>query len=342
MGTYRLLLAVAVLLYHAGVTIGGRAIGVEAVISFYVISGYVMTALFDGHYSHRIGGFYIDRAMRLFPQFLFYLAVTQGVIWIFQPSSQFIGELTAGKAIVNLTMVGLNLGQWVKNLTIMPQTWSLGLEWQFYLLFPFMLRARIAFFITSFMLFAVTFATAWINPDTWGYRMLPGTAFMFLIGSFLYRNDRTFVWSAYAALCAGFVITWATPGLQNHLRFEVLTGLVIGVPIVAALGSVRLGRFDTLLGNLSYGVFLNHFALIWLLQVAGISQRSPLYLPVLLMASIAAAWLSYELIEKRVIELRHGIRCRRESRGLMSSDHSEVWSADVAAGRPEPGPPAAR
>ncbi|MCA8339483.1 acyltransferase family protein [Burkholderia multivorans] len=341
MGTYRLLLAVAVLLYHSGVTIGGRAIGVEAVISFYIISGYVMTALIDRYYSNELLAFYADRAMRLFPQFLLYLSITQSIIWIFNPASNFIGELTGSKAIVNLTMVGLNFGAWFKNLTIVPQSWSLGLEWQFYLLFPFMLRARVVTFIASLLFFALTCATAWINTDVWCYRMLPGTAFIFLLGSFLYRGNEKSVWLVYAAIFAGFVITYITPSLQDGFRFEVLTGIVVGVPIVRILSAIRLGKFDALLGNLSYGVFLNHFALMWLFQTFGLDRNSRFYLPALLVASMGCAWLSYELIEKRVIAMRHQIRARRDTSAHRSHGHATSVSADVTGGNPEPAPPAA-
>lgn len=327
MGTYRFLLAVAVMFFHAGVLIQGRAIGVEAVVSFNIISGYVMTALVDRHYSNRIGGFYIDRAMRLFPQFLLYLFLTLSIIYIIKPMPQSLDEISAWRAALNLTMVGLN----IPRTSIMPQAWSLGLEWQFYLLLPFMLRARTATFVASLLMFAITVSTAWINPAVWGYYELPGTAFMFLTGSFLYRSDKPLIWVVYAAMCAGFVVTYFTPGLQDNLRFEVLAGVVIGVPVVKALSMANFGKFDAFMGNLSYGVFLNHFALRLIFQVAGFSESSRLYLPMLLVTSSILSWISYELIEKRVIAIRHKIR------NIKSSERNE----EVGAGSPAASPPTA-
>ncbi|AOK62012.1 hypothetical protein WM29_23065 [Burkholderia ubonensis] len=331
MGTYRLLLAMTVLLFHAGVTIGGRAIGVSAVVSFFLISGYVMTALVDRHYSRRIGGFYIDRAMRLYPQFLFYVAAWQAVVWIFHPVSPFVADLTMKRAVLNLTMVGLNF----QGASIMPQAWSLGLEWQFYLLFPFMLRARVSTFIASLMFYAIVCATGWADPYIWGYLMLPGTAFMFLIGSFLYRGEKLWIWIVYLALCAGLAIVYTTPSLQSGCRFEVLVGLVIGIPILRVLSTMRVGRFDALLGNLSYGVFLNHAVLILLLPVVGLDKSSALYFPTLVISSLVLAWLSYEFIEKRVITVRHRLRSRAEAKDGQPADHT------VGAGNPSVAPPTA-
>jgi peptidoglycan/LPS O-acetylase OafA/YrhL len=52
----------------------GFQIGVVAVISFLLISGFVMTALIEKHYFsiNLIGKFYLDRMLRLLPQFYFY------------------------------------------------------------------------------------------------------------------------------------------------------------------------------------------------------------------------------------------------------------------------------
>jgi peptidoglycan/LPS O-acetylase OafA/YrhL len=71
MGAYRLLLAVVVMLYHSDIHIAGRESGAIAVISFYLLSGYVMTALIERHYFGNARGFYLDRAMRLFLSFCF-------------------------------------------------------------------------------------------------------------------------------------------------------------------------------------------------------------------------------------------------------------------------------
>mgnify|MGYP003343567634 FL=1 len=51
MGYLRLILALLVLLSHAGWRVAGLNPGVTAVIGFYLISGYVMAGLVRSHYN---------------------------------------------------------------------------------------------------------------------------------------------------------------------------------------------------------------------------------------------------------------------------------------------------
>ncbi|WP_155634539.1 acyltransferase family protein [Burkholderia anthina] len=330
MGIYRLLLAVAVLLSHIRVTVLGREIGVIAVISFFVISGYVMTALIDKSYPgvERTGTFYLDRAMRLFPQFLLYFALTLLLAWIAHPSSFYLSGITPAKLMLNLTMLPLNFYTYFTDCLIIPQAWSLGLESQFYLVIPFILafRARAVAFALSAAFFSLPLFGI-IDSDTWGYRMLPATLFMFIFGSFLRRNTSVrAVISCYIATCGLFGYVVYHPELQRPYIFEVLFGMVVGIPVVYVLSKFKLGRVDEFTGNLSYGLFLNHRFVMLCFQVAGLSEKSSLYIPALLGVSLILAWLSYELIEKRVIAIRHKIRNRNlsESGRLPPAENSTV------------------
>ena len=75
MGSFRFLLAVMVVISHAHGGFAGYNIGIVAVISFFLISGYVMTVLVDRYYGtlSKIGLFYLDRSARLLPQYVLYL-----------------------------------------------------------------------------------------------------------------------------------------------------------------------------------------------------------------------------------------------------------------------------
>ncbi|MQR02430.1 acyltransferase family protein [Glaciimonas soli] len=314
MGIYRLLLAIAVLLSHLGITIYGHNIGVFAVISFFILSGYVMTALVDRHYMEfsRVGRFYQDRAMRLFPQFLFYFFLTLLLIGLAHPSSFFIGDVTLPKILLNVTMLPLNFFQYFINCQIIPQAWSLGLESQFYLVIPLVIicKARGPVLVASLAFFLLAYLGI-LNADTWGYRMLPGTLFMFILGSYIYRTpSRAALYAIYLVICAMLIGLVIHPAWQLPFTFEVLAGLVFGVPVVWGLSKLSFGRLEELAGNLSYGVFLNHFLLIWLFQSIGISGDSWWYVYALIASSIALAGISYQLVERPVIRLRHVLRKR--------------------------------
>ncbi|PFH09530.1 peptidoglycan/LPS O-acetylase OafA/YrhL [Collimonas sp. PA-H2] len=312
MGVYRLLLAIAVLLSHLGISVQGRNIGVFAVVSFFILSGYVMTALLDRNYTQlsSVGRFYLDRAMRLFPQFLFYFFLTLLLIAIARPVSPFIAELTLPHIALNAIMLPLNFFQYFLNCQIIPQAWSLGLESQFYLVIPFVIicNVRGPVFLGSLAFFLLAYFGI-LNPDIWGYRMLPGTLFMFLLGSYLYRTpSKAALGLAYLTICVMCAGVASHPAWQLPFTFEVLTGLVFGVPLVWGLSRLSFGRLEELAGNLSYGVFLNHFLLIWLFQSLGISGDAWWYVYALIASSIALAGISYVLVERPVIRLRRALR----------------------------------
>ncbi|MBJ9625761.1 acyltransferase family protein [Burkholderia multivorans] len=181
MGIYRLLLAIAVILSHVGIGLYGRNIGVVAVVSFFIISGYVMTALVERHYANaqQIPRFYVDRVLRLFPQFLFYSVLTLLLIAVAQPSSNFLSGLTPATVALNIAMLPLNFYRYFPNALVIPQAWSLGLEAQFYVVVPLLIifRLRIVAATLSAAFFLLPYVGL-VDVDTWSYRMLPGTLFV--------------------------------------------------------------------------------------------------------------------------------------------------------------------
>ena len=108
LGTYRLLLAYLVVCSHLEINVGSQLIGVHwgvaAVVSFYLLSGYVMTALVERHYPtlQAAPSFYWDRALRILPQLWFYLIVAfAAVAFNLAPSAAYISGCTAGKVAAN-------------------------------------------------------------------------------------------------------------------------------------------------------------------------------------------------------------------------------------------------
>ena len=141
LGTFRLVLALMVVLSHAGVRLAGLNPGVIAVIGFYLISGYVMAGLIRRHYRQpaQAGAFYLDRAVRLLPQYFFYISLT--LAWYFYSRTQtlFLSHPpTAGDLLNNLLIVPLNLYMFngSDQFALIPPAWSLGAEVQFYLIAP--------------------------------------------------------------------------------------------------------------------------------------------------------------------------------------------------------------
>lgn len=315
MGAYRLLLAVLVLISHTNTPFLGYNIGVAAVISFFIISGYVMTALIDRRYSSpsSIVDFYKDRALRLYPQFLFYVAVNTAIIYFLLPNSAQSPSVEPKN--IALTVAMLPLGYYMfgaADPNIAPPAWSLGLELSFYLIFPAIiyLRARGPFFIISAGIFLLAYFR-FIDTDIYGYRLLPGVLFIFLCGSYLYRPSSKIKHIPFATSAASLLLFIAAAfGLieKGHHAVEVTAGVAIGIPVVYALAKLGFHRIDEFLGNISYGVFLSHFTAIYVAFSMGIHSFDWGHISVIIASSVMLSAASYYLVERPALRYRHKIR----------------------------------
>lgn len=142
----RAIAVIAVLAYHADQT-WARA-GFLGVDIFFVISGYLITALLLSEYRREgkinIVDFWKRRAMRLLPSLLVMLAAVSVVVPILAPDqiSQLRGDLIAALTYVSnwrLVFQELPYFQAMGRPPILQHLWSLAVEEQFYLLWPLLL-----------------------------------------------------------------------------------------------------------------------------------------------------------------------------------------------------------
>ncbi len=321
LGTLRLILALLVALSHAGVSIAGFNPGVVAVVCFYLISGYVMTGLLRDHYpdARRIPHFFLDRALRLFPQYLVVAGLTLVWLMVTGKHTTFLQHAPQwGDLAANLTVVPLNYFMYngTDQFTLIPPAWSLGAEIQFYLLIPVLLlfRLRALAFLVGLVIF-VAAAWGWLHTDTFGYRLLPGVLVFFLLGSALYDARIARGHRGIAVVVAGVIsaITF-TLVLEHYGRLlspynpETLFGLVIGLPLVYWLGMLPQQTLDNRLGDLSYGVFLNHFLIQWAVTEQPVGH---LELGMYLAISILLSAVTQRLVERPVLRWRRNLRVGR-------------------------------
>ena len=347
MGYLRLILALLVLLSHAGCRVAGLNPGVTAVIGFYLISGYVMAGLVRAHYNapQRMHWFYADRLLRLAPQYFTY-ALLAALLWAWlrtqaapgaPPLSPFLkNDPSWVDWLNNLLVVPLNyyMVNGSEQFALVPPAWSLGAELQFYLLAPAMLLwPRVGVVLALVTLGVHVMALVhWLHTDWYGYRLIPGVLWVFGMGMLLFAWQRSRPrWADALALAAPLLALGVYLLLRRHglhavpFHQEVLLGWGLGVPLVHWLGLVGMPtkqqvstlqhRAHTLAGDASYGVFLNHFLLIWCAQTLGwqpdVSQpghAGPVGLVLLACASVAVAVASQRYIEQPVLKLRRRIR----------------------------------
>ena len=333
MGAYRLLLAMLVAISHMGVTVAGFNPGVVAVVSFLIISGFVMTSLIERNYSApgQIRLFYLDRILRLYPQFLLYFVASCVVIYFLLPGTPQAAALTVKNIVASLAMVPM--GFYMYGITvpeILPAAWSLGLEMCFYLLIPFLLiyKCRGLAFVASVAVFVVA-CLGVINTDVYGYRLLPGVLFIFLCGSYLYKaHTKGLMIAVGTTLIAALLLLAIVAGFIERRPFnaEVTAGIVLGVPAVWFLSKLKFHRVDEFFGNISYGVFLNHFVVMYALRAFWPVEYSAFIVTAVLVLSLVLSGVSYYCVERPALRLRHAFRAgTRYGLGASRRGETAAW-----------------
>ena len=136
---------VAVIINHFNKDIlPGGYLGVDI---FFVISGYVITSSLFGRSSKDfkdfISGFYERRIKRLVPALSVFVLITSIAICLFNPDPQLSLKtgLTSLFGLSNLYLLKQSTDYFAQSteLNVFTHTWSLGVEEQFYILFPFLI-----------------------------------------------------------------------------------------------------------------------------------------------------------------------------------------------------------
>jgi peptidoglycan/LPS O-acetylase OafA/YrhL len=143
----RALAVIAVIIYHANLKIAGGQIfkgGFFGVDVFFVLSGYLITGIIlgkmkQGNFSFL--DFYWRRAKRIVPALLVMLLATSGLAYFILLPNDLV---TYAKSLQSSLYFGSNYffygeNRYVADASIykpLLHTWSLGVEWQFYLIYP--------------------------------------------------------------------------------------------------------------------------------------------------------------------------------------------------------------
>lgn len=319
-GSLRLLLAIVVALSHAGVSWQGRHIGVMAVVIFLLLSGYVVSGLLTpgGRLAASPARFYIERAARLLPLYYFFMLLG-GLAAFYRVDSPFLqGSGTPIQILANILVIPLNYSMLLAHLNsylLVPPAWSLGLEIQFYLLAPWLLARQSRLLAGLFLTLALGMSAqfGYLHADWFGYRLLCGNLYIFLVGAWLHRMHHgrarpALLVAVWLALLAVWLLTgsqgrWATPFV-----FEVLSAFLLGLPLVAGLGRQARRRWDDELGQLAYGVFLGHFVILWLFQVSGYTLGSGPARLFYIFLAVSSAYVGHRLIERPLLDWRRRMR----------------------------------
>lgn len=326
-----------VILYHCSFVFHGGFIGVDV---FFVISGFlitksVLTSLEMGqHGLELILRFYNRRILRLFPALsVTILATTSLSLLVFSPYGEIEQLLMSALAGILFFANGrFFLLNDYTSLTTDPfrHLWSLGVEEQFYLVFPLLIAVvgRIAskdhlrrvLLIGSFLVITLSFVLslflsygfrllplperfAFYSPVTRAWQLGAGVVIGLCQVSPVTSKTKTRLWTLGAVIGLGLIVISGV-NLNQYTNYPGLVGglpvLGAGLILIGALKSEQLGamKFGILshLGDMSYSLYLVHWPLLVILQRA-FSDTAIISLASIPM-SIILARLQYRLVER--------------------------------------------
>src|SRR5580704_16766371 len=285
----RALAVTAVVLFHYKVGFVGGYVGVDV---FFVISGYLMTTIIMGRLAKgkfSIWDFYYDRATRIVPGLM-------GTCFVLLVAGYFLLEPVTYHYLGSTSIAALlffsNFRFWEATNYFDPQsdtkwllhTWSLSVEWQFYLVYPIILMAlhkldksrRHIVPILWSMAFLSFLLCIWFSKaePASAFYLLPQRAWELLAGGIAasqFKNgERKYSWILLASgiLFIGMSVAFYDKTMAWPYYWALLPA--IGACLVIAANRSDAAAFKNALvqtvGKWSYSIYLWH----WPIAVAAI------------------------------------------------------------------------
>lgn len=298
---------------------------------FFVISGFLITYLLLQEVRNKqtidIKKFYLRRILRICPiYYLFILASILTFILLHKTTEIFVKELWLYAFFAaNVPFIFQN------GILILVHYWSIGVEEQFYLFWPWVVRgSKNKLLKIAIVLFALLFAVKialWLclGASSYLYRFLMITRFHCMmigaIGAILFFQSKfriislfsnkfiqLFSWILFVSM--GFnIIQIPAPIGQEIISFASLSMIMGQVTIKGRLFNLE-NRLCDFIGKISYGIYVIHPLIILLLSKLYINLKVDMDLKYILVyssvvgATIFTAWLSYSYFEKPFLKLK--------------------------------------
>ena len=349
----------AVVLFHAFPTlVPGGYVGVDV---FFVISGYLITGILLSEVAQdrfSILRFYIRRARRLFPALSVVLLTVLVFGWFSLLPLEFelLGKhVLGGAGFVSNIVLWRELGYFDVNSELKPllHLWSLGVEEQYYLLWPllvFLLARRGRWFLygtTALICTSFVLNVYWIDklptatfylPVTRFWELLVGSLLAFLVSRHASQPEQAaatrFRWGAHLLSAGGLLLI----GLSIFLfdRQTPFPGWAATLPVLGTACMIAAGpaaplnywllsnRLFVWIGLISYPLYLWHWPLFAFYRILLGKPLSVAAGAGLSLLAVALAWSTWRFIERPFR--------RSQPIAVAARDAARLWASTIALG----------
>jgi peptidoglycan/LPS O-acetylase OafA/YrhL len=327
----RAVAVVPVILFHAGLSVArGGFVGVDV---FFVISGYLITSIIvDQHHrgTFSLFEFYARRARRILPALFFVILCTIPFAWLWMVPGQLRASsqsVAAVSVFASNFLFWFHSGYFDRLAAERPllHTWSLGVEEQFYLLFPVTLllfwrlgTRWLVSLIVTVSIASLILAEYWQPLDaSAAFYLLPTRAWELSVGVLCALSQFKRVHLKSEALAAlGLVLIAISVVLYDQtVPFPSLyTLLPVGgaaFVILFAEGDTRTARLLSAkplvgIGLISYSAYLWHHPLFALARIHSFEPPGTYTMLGLAGLSLLLAYVSWRFVEQPIRLFRGG------------------------------------
>lgn len=313
----RALAVIAVVLYHFNTPLFTG--GFSGVDIFFVISGFLMTGIIcsrldTGNFS--FFEFYLDRSKRIVPALSCVSLLVFVGCWFFLTPTDFE---TLGRHIYSSLLFISNIIYFQEinyfdasaSQKWLLHTWSLSVEWQFYILLPLLIYVIYKYnskILKPILICIFTLSFLWSiylvksNNSSEAFYLLPSRAWEMILGGLVYLNKGGInqKYRAFLHYLSVLVMVFSMVYLDKSDQWP---GLLSLIPVSAAALYIAASHDSWLfensvaqfIGKISYSVYLFHWPIIVALNYFGLNEPLMRFFGVLLSFSLGA--VSFYLIE---------------------------------------------
>ncbi len=310
----RAIAVLVVLFFHLGISgFSGGYVGVDI---FFVISGFLMTGIISTKLNTGNFGFldfYAARAKRIIPALVVLVAalLILGFFYLIPFDYKSLGNdsISALGFYSNIAFAHsdgyfdvTSQNNWLLH------TWSLSVEWQFYLLFPIFLAwlKKKAFFnkglvVTFVLSLFLSIVLTKLEP-TAAFFILPTRVWEFLAGGFVFLYSDKIPKFKFRLWVGLLLIAISTFIYTDNLNFPSYWAIVpvLGAILVIAENTnhvVLKNAFIQYVGKISYSLYLWHWPIVVAIKYLEI-ESNVLNITVAIALAFALAHISYVFVEQ--------------------------------------------